>query len=41
MKPIRIVLAPTRSRPLNIFLGLVLVLAALLVLLCAGHVPSL
>ncbi len=33
MKPIRIVLAPTRSRPLNIFLGLVLVLAALLVLL--------
>jgi S-DNA-T family DNA segregation ATPase FtsK/SpoIIIE len=33
MKPIRIVLAPTRSRPLNILLGLVLVLAALLVLL--------
>jgi DNA segregation ATPase FtsK/SpoIIIE, S-DNA-T family len=33
MKPIRIVLAPTRSRHLNIFLGLVLVLAALLVLL--------
>jgi S-DNA-T family DNA segregation ATPase FtsK/SpoIIIE len=33
MKPIRIVLAPTRSRPLNIFLGLVLQLAALLVLL--------
>ncbi len=33
MKPIRIVLAPTRSRPLNIFLGLVLLLAALLLLL--------
>jgi S-DNA-T family DNA segregation ATPase FtsK/SpoIIIE len=33
MKPIRIVLAPTSNRPLNIFLGLVLVLVALLVLL--------
>jgi S-DNA-T family DNA segregation ATPase FtsK/SpoIIIE len=33
MKPIRIVLAPTRSRPLNIFLGLVLLLAALLIFL--------
>jgi S-DNA-T family DNA segregation ATPase FtsK/SpoIIIE len=33
MKPIRIVLAPTRSRPLNIFLGLVLLLAALMLLL--------
>jgi S-DNA-T family DNA segregation ATPase FtsK/SpoIIIE len=33
MKPIRIVLAPTRSRPLNIFLGLVLLLIALLLLL--------
>ncbi|MGA3371302.1 MAG: DNA translocase FtsK [Terracidiphilus sp.] len=33
MKPIRIVLAPTRSRPFNIFLGLVLTLAALLLLL--------
>ena len=33
MKPIRIVLSPTRSRPLNIFLGLVLVLAALLLIL--------
>jgi S-DNA-T family DNA segregation ATPase FtsK/SpoIIIE len=33
MKPIRIVLAPTRNRPLNIFLGLVLVLVAMLVLL--------
>ena len=33
MKPIRIVLSPTRSRPLNIMLGLSLLLAALLVLL--------
>jgi len=33
MKPIRIVLSPTRSRPFNILLGLVLVLAALLLLL--------
>ena len=33
MKPIRPVLAPTRSRPLNLFLGLVLQLAALLLLL--------
>ena len=33
MKPIRIVLAPTRSRPFNILLGLVLVLAALMLLL--------
>jgi S-DNA-T family DNA segregation ATPase FtsK/SpoIIIE len=33
MKPIRLVLSPTRSRPLNIFLGLVLVLSALLLLL--------
>ena len=33
MKPIRIVLAPTRSRALNIFLGLVLLLTALLVFL--------
>ena len=41
MKPIRIVLAPTRSRPLNIFLGLVLVLAALLVLFSlATYQPS-
>ncbi len=30
MKPIRIVLAPTRSRPLNIFLGMMLVLISLL-----------
>ncbi len=41
MKPIRIVLAPTRSRPLNIFLGLVLVLVALLVLLAlATYQPT-
>jgi S-DNA-T family DNA segregation ATPase FtsK/SpoIIIE len=33
MKPLHIVLAPTHNRPLNIFLGLVLVLSALLVLL--------
>jgi S-DNA-T family DNA segregation ATPase FtsK/SpoIIIE len=33
MKPIRIVLAPTRSRPVNVFLGVVLALAALLLFL--------
>jgi len=33
MKPIRIVLSPTRSRPWNVFLGLVLLLASVLVLL--------
>jgi len=33
MKPIRIVLSPTRSRPVNIFLGLVLMLVALLLFL--------
>ncbi|MGB0062836.1 MAG: DNA translocase FtsK 4TM domain-containing protein, partial [Terracidiphilus sp.] len=33
MKPIRIVLAPTRSRPANIFLGMVLLLCALLLFL--------
>ena len=33
MKPIRIVLSPTRSRHLNLFLGLVLLLVSLLVLL--------
>jgi S-DNA-T family DNA segregation ATPase FtsK/SpoIIIE len=33
MKPIRIVLAPTRSRPLNMFLGLVLLLVSLLLFL--------
>src|ERR1035437_2755061 len=41
MKPIRIVLAPTRSRPLNLFLGLVLLLAALMLLLAlATYHPS-
>jgi S-DNA-T family DNA segregation ATPase FtsK/SpoIIIE len=33
MKPIRIVLSPTRSRPVNVFLGLVLVLVSLLLIL--------
>ena len=33
MKPIRIVLSPTRSRPLNVFLGVVLLLVSLLLLL--------
>jgi S-DNA-T family DNA segregation ATPase FtsK/SpoIIIE len=33
MKPIRIVLSPTRSRPLNVFLGLVLLLVSLLLFL--------
>jgi S-DNA-T family DNA segregation ATPase FtsK/SpoIIIE len=33
MKPIRIVLAPTRSRAMNIFLGVVLVLVSLLLVL--------
>ncbi len=33
MKPIRIVLSPTRSRPLNVFLGLLLLLVSLLVFL--------
>ena len=33
MKPISIVLSPTRSRPLNIFLGLLLILVSLLLLL--------
>jgi S-DNA-T family DNA segregation ATPase FtsK/SpoIIIE len=33
MKPIRIVLSPTRSRPVNIFLGVVLVLVSLLLFL--------
>jgi len=33
MKPIRIVLSPTRSRPVNIFLGLVLLLVSILLLL--------
>jgi S-DNA-T family DNA segregation ATPase FtsK/SpoIIIE len=33
MKPIRIVLAPTRSRPVNIFLGMVLLLVSVLLFL--------
>jgi S-DNA-T family DNA segregation ATPase FtsK/SpoIIIE len=33
MKPIRFVLSPTRSRPVNIFLGLVVLVAAVLLLL--------
>ena len=33
MKPIRIVLTPTRSRPLNVFLGLVLLLVSVLLFL--------
>jgi S-DNA-T family DNA segregation ATPase FtsK/SpoIIIE len=33
MKPIRIVLSPTRSRPVNIFLGVVLVMVSLLLFL--------
>jgi S-DNA-T family DNA segregation ATPase FtsK/SpoIIIE len=40
MKPIRIALAPTRSRPFNIFLGLVLLLVALLVLLALATYHS-
>jgi S-DNA-T family DNA segregation ATPase FtsK/SpoIIIE len=41
MKPIRIVLSPTRNRPLNIVLGLMLALAALLLLLAlATYHPS-
>ncbi len=37
MKPLRIVLAPTRNRPLNIFLGLVLVLVCAARPARAGH----
>jgi len=33
MKPMRIVLSPTRSRPWNMFLGLVMLLVSLLLLL--------
>jgi S-DNA-T family DNA segregation ATPase FtsK/SpoIIIE len=33
MKPIRIVLSPTKSRPLNVFLGLMLFLASVILLL--------
>ena len=41
MKPIRIVLSPTRSRPVNIFLGLVVLLVSVLLLLAlATYHPS-
>jgi S-DNA-T family DNA segregation ATPase FtsK/SpoIIIE len=40
MKPIRIVLSPTRSRPLNIFLGLVLTLVSLLLILALATYHS-
>jgi S-DNA-T family DNA segregation ATPase FtsK/SpoIIIE len=33
MKPISIVLSPTRSRPMNVFLGLLLLLVSLILLL--------
>ncbi|MGP8174587.1 MAG: DNA translocase FtsK [Terracidiphilus sp.] len=40
MKPIRIVLSPTRSRPWNVFLGLVLLLASLVLLLALATYHS-
>ncbi len=40
MKPIRIVLSPTRSRPVNMFLGLVLVLVSLLLFLALATFHS-
>jgi len=40
MKPIRIVLAPTRSRPVNIFLGMVLLLVSLLLFLALATYHS-
>jgi len=41
MKPIRIVLSPTQSRPLNLFLGLVLLLVSLLLILAlATYSPA-
>jgi S-DNA-T family DNA segregation ATPase FtsK/SpoIIIE len=41
MKPIRIVLSPTRSRPVNIFLGVMLVMVSLLLFLAlASYRPS-
>ncbi len=40
MKPIRIVLSPTRSRPMNIFLGLMLLLVSLLLLLALATYHS-
>jgi uncharacterized membrane protein len=41
MKPIRIVLSPTHSRPVNMFLGLVLMLVALLLFLASGDLSRL
>jgi S-DNA-T family DNA segregation ATPase FtsK/SpoIIIE len=41
MKPVRIVLSPTRSRPLNVFLGVMLLLVSLLLFLSiATYHPS-
>jgi S-DNA-T family DNA segregation ATPase FtsK/SpoIIIE len=40
MKPIRIVLSPTRSRPLNVFLGVMLVLVSLLLFLALATYHS-
>ncbi len=40
MKPIRIVLSPTRSRPVNIFLGMVLMLVSLLLFLALASYHS-
>ena len=40
MKPIRIVLSPTRSRPFNVFLGLVLLLASAFLLLALATYRS-
>jgi S-DNA-T family DNA segregation ATPase FtsK/SpoIIIE len=40
MKPIRIVLAPTRSRPVNIFLGMVLLLVSILLFLALATYHS-
>ena len=40
MKPIPIILSPTRNRALNMFLGLVLSLASVLLFLALADVPS-
>ncbi|MGB7264691.1 MAG: DNA translocase FtsK [Terracidiphilus sp.] len=40
MKPIRIVLSPTRSRPVNIFLGMLLLLVSLLLFLALASYHS-
>ena len=40
MKPVRIVLSPTRSRPFNVFLGLVLLLASAFLLLALATYHS-